>query len=390
MSNPCTELAASLAGALDPVEFHRRYLTSELPELDQWQIDALRDRSLNIQLLCGRQTGKSTLAALMACHQSVEWPKQLVLLVSPTLRQSSELFRKARVLVDAVRVKPKERRRTSTELELANGSKIVSLPGANPDAIRGYSKPDLIIEDESAFVGDKTFAAVRPMLAASANPRHILMTTPYGRRGHFHDLWRAEHPDWSRHTIKSEDCPRISQEFLEGEQRVLSDRSYRQEYLCEFLEATVAVFPSDLVERLMDENQRRTVLPDAEELRERRKELQNVKTVEELNKFHERHQIDPKGILSAMVQGPGPWAVLGESSQERDQEESDTRAEDGAPLLREHCRLNNELAHLKDRNQTVANRDQRIAELERNLKAVHADPAFPHDKVRGRKETVDA
>lgn len=64
--------------------------------------------------------------------------------------------------------------------------------------------------------------------------------------------------------IQSKDCPRISSDFLAGEQRVLGDRSYRQEYMCEFLEARTAVFPSDVVERLVDDNERHTVTPDVE------------------------------------------------------------------------------------------------------------------------------
>ena len=281
-------------------------------------------------------------------------------------------------LVEAVSVKPKIRRKTSTELMLANGSKIVSLPGANPDAIRGYSKPDLIIEDESAFVADRTFTAVRPMLAASTTPRHILMTTPFGKRGHFHERWRADDPGWARFTIKSEECPRITKEFLDGERRVLSDRAYRQEYECEFLESTVSVFPSDLVERLVDNNGRRTTPPDAEELRKWRQELQGVETVEELGEFHERHGIDPKGIISSMAEPHGPWGAAFDELER----ESDAEAECG-PLLMEHCKLNNQLARLRDRTQPIVDREKQIADVEQKLKALHADPVFPHDKIEG-------
>jgi len=178
-------------------------------------------------------------------------------------------------------------RKTGTQLELTNGAKIYSLPGANPDTIRGYSAPDLIIEDESAFVADRTFVASRPMLATNPYATHILLTTPYGRRGHFYDRWRAKNPDWARFMIRSEDCPRISEKFLDGEKLVLSDRSYRQEYRCEFLEAATAVFPSDLIERLVDDNARHTETPD---------------------------EIVP-GIVAPTLQtlatGSGPWGDLG-------------------------------------------------------------------------------
>src|SRR5207248_9407310 len=49
---------------------------------------------------------------------------------------------------------------------LANGARLISLPG-DPDTLRGYSAPKLIIKDEAAYVSDAIQAALDPMLAAS-------------------------------------------------------------------------------------------------------------------------------------------------------------------------------------------------------------------------------
>ena len=58
-------------------------------------------------------------------------------MLSPTLRQSGELFRKAKELLGAIegRRLPEE---TALSLRLANGSRIVSLPGKE-GTVRGYS-----------------------------------------------------------------------------------------------------------------------------------------------------------------------------------------------------------------------------------------------------------
>jgi hypothetical protein len=121
------------------------------------------------------------------------------------------------------------------------------------------------------------------MLATNPTGRHILMTTPFGRRGHFHDLWNSKDPAWARLMIRSEDCPRISRDFLDGERRTLSERAYRQEYECEFLESASAVFPADWVERLVDNDARHgDLMPE------------DVLTGEALT-----------------VIDPGPWAGLG-------------------------------------------------------------------------------
>ena len=349
MSNRRRDYALGLLAAIDPVAFHRCYLTGILPELDAWQIEALRDPSPNKLLLCGRQTGKSTLAALMAAHTAVMLPARLVLLLSPTLRQSTELFRKTLALIDAIEDKPGYRQKTATQLALANQSKVVSLPGANPDAIRGFSKPDLIIEDEAAFVGDRTFTATRPMLAASTHPTHVLMSTPYGRRGHFHERWQANDPDWSRHTIKSEDCPRIAKAFLEGERRVLSERAYRQEYECEFLEATTSVFPYDLLERLVDQDDRRDHMPDDGKLRRPREDAAWMAVYEASNKptkASERNDESGWMSLDKLAVDSERWATVGVDAPPEPQPQSTSQTVDGTPLLRTFCKLNNERSKL--------------------------------------------
>jgi hypothetical protein len=81
------------------------------------------------------------------------------------------------------------------------------------------------------------------MLAVSRG-RLVALSTPYGKRGWFHDEWHGE-GDWERVRITAEDCPRIPPEFLADEQRALGERWYRQEYLCSFEETIDAVFRSE-------------------------------------------------------------------------------------------------------------------------------------------------
>ena len=60
---------------------------------DPWQTEALLS-SLALLLNCARQTGKSTIVAILALHQLLYFAGSLVLIISPSLRQSSEVFRK--------------------------------------------------------------------------------------------------------------------------------------------------------------------------------------------------------------------------------------------------------------------------------------------------------
>jgi hypothetical protein len=60
---------------------------------------------------------------------------------------------------------------------------VVSLAG-DPDTLRAYSAPKLIIKDEAACISEAMPAALDPMLAVSKG-RLIEMSSPNGKRGHF-------------------------------------------------------------------------------------------------------------------------------------------------------------------------------------------------------------
>jgi hypothetical protein len=69
-----------------------------------------------------------------------------------------------------------------------------------------------------------------------------LMSTPFGKRGFFHEAWANGGDEWTRVAVPATECPRIKADFLEEERRTLGERWFRQEYLCEFTESDDAVF----------------------------------------------------------------------------------------------------------------------------------------------------
>ncbi len=84
-------LADDLRYALDPVAFAAEALGLEL---DQWQREVIASTKKRDLLNCSRQAGKSTTAAVLGLHEALYRPGSLTILVSPSQRQSSELFRK--------------------------------------------------------------------------------------------------------------------------------------------------------------------------------------------------------------------------------------------------------------------------------------------------------
>jgi tRNA(Met) C34 N-acetyltransferase TmcA len=121
--------------------------------LDQWQATLMRSTSLRVLMLCSRQSGKSTVAALIAIHTAITLPNALVLLVSPSQRQSAELFRSLMMLFRKLKDAPEARNESALRVELANGSRIVALPG-DERTIRGYAGAALVVIDEAARVED--------------------------------------------------------------------------------------------------------------------------------------------------------------------------------------------------------------------------------------------
>jgi hypothetical protein len=242
----CTNLGFDLKMALDPVLWAK----SELHfEPDPWQAEVLRSQSPRILLNCSRQSGKTTVTSIQALHAAIFRPKTLVLLLSPTLRQSSELFRNVLDYYGQLDSPISSETETVLKLELSNGSRIVSLPGKEQN-VRGYAGVSLLIVDEAARVADDLYYSIRPMLAVS-NGKLIALSTPWGKRGWWYQSWESQEP-WERYEIPASKCPRISPNFLAEERRALGEWWYSQEYACQFMETENQLFSRDLIDQMLD------------------------------------------------------------------------------------------------------------------------------------------
>ncbi len=211
-------------------------------EPDPWQMDVLEGEHPRLLLNCCRQAGKSTVVALLALSEAVFTPYAKVLLLSRSLRQSSELFRQVTFYLDRLdHDRALCKRRTAEELELTNRSRIICLP-CRQETIRGYSRVTLLVIDEAAQVPDDLYQAVRPMLAVSGG-RLICLSTPYGRRGFFYQAWAKGGGDWHRIEIPATSVSRIPAAFLAEERRALGEYIFRREYLCSFDALEGLVYP---------------------------------------------------------------------------------------------------------------------------------------------------
>jgi len=241
--------ADDLAMALDPALFCR--VTGIIP--DDWQERVLRSTAQRLLLNCSRQSGKSTVTGVLAMHTALYHPGSLTLMVSPTQRQSGELFRKALAAYRALGRPVPPESESALQLELENGSRLVALPGQE-GTIRSYSGVSLLLIDEAARVKTESYMSVRPMLATSRG-RMIALSTPFGTRGWWYDAYRDRARNgWEYYEVTAEQCPHIPREFLAQERKDMGAWWYDQEYACVFRDAQDAVFTQRDIDAMFAED----------------------------------------------------------------------------------------------------------------------------------------
>ena len=224
----------------DPVEFAR----SVDLDPDPWQQEVITSTQPRKILCCGRQTGKSTVGAVLAVHKALTQPGSTVLIVAPGERQAKLLFSKAKRLYEQAGHPLPAHSARRTGLELSNGSAIEALPAVERTT-RGYSV-DLLVVDEAAAVPDMDYHGILPALIATQGEQ-VLLSTPRGKRGFFHEIWESD-DDWQRKIIRSDEVPRIRPEDLAVFSSAMPDEFFRQEFYCEFLDAEGSLFSYDDIE----------------------------------------------------------------------------------------------------------------------------------------------
>jgi len=219
---------------------------------DAKQTEVLLSNAKRGILNCCRQWGKSTVAAAKALHRAYTRPGCLVLVASPSERQSAEFLRKASGLVRKLGIRPRGDGDNAISLLLPNGSRIVGLPGSEA-TIRGFSAVSLILIDEASRVADDLYSALRPMLAVGDGDLW-LMSTPWGQRGFFYESWRDGGEEWYRVSVKATECERISGAFLDAERRTMDSARFSQEYMCEFTVDGTEYFDKQTIDDAYDES----------------------------------------------------------------------------------------------------------------------------------------
>lgn len=234
------DIMRSIERIPDPLEFGESVLGAKF---DEWQGKYMREcrERGRIAIAACRQSGKSMVTGLFVAWCLIFIPGFQCLVASRSLRQAAHYINSVRAAVLSVIPRETMVQLNRLSMELPNGSQVISIPCAQPDAGRGFS-PHLVVLDEAAFAPDALFRAISPSLAATDGALHML-SSPNGRQGYFFEAFEGTAADvFLSMRISHEKCPRISPETIRSERILLGDLYFRQEYGAEFITPQGAFF----------------------------------------------------------------------------------------------------------------------------------------------------
>jgi phage FluMu gp28-like protein len=236
----------------DPVEFARTFLHFQPYP---YQEKFLRDNSTLIAACCGRQVGKTTLAAIVALHFALAKNQVRILIVSAGLRQSIILFNKIlRLTESSIPAKALMTYQSRTIIRFTNGSEIVALPcGREGLTLRGQTA-DMAILDEANFIPRIVIdSVVRPWMITRPGARLIMISTPWMRDHPFYEALSKPELGFTTYTWPSAMNPTITKEKLELERNTIGDFAFNREYNAVFMDDQFSFLPSELVLSCTDE-----------------------------------------------------------------------------------------------------------------------------------------
>ena len=188
----------------------------------------------------GRRWGKTTMAGALACASAASGAN--VGWVAPTYANSRPLWRFLEHAVSSER--RALLRRNDRSVEFKRAGRVSIYTADNDIALRGESF-DLVIVDEAARVKEETYTDVLLPTLADRDGRVFLMSTPRGRNWFWREWVRGQsQTDACRSfTAPSRDNPLDSiKRAAELARGMVSERTYRQEWLAEFVSDGGGVF----------------------------------------------------------------------------------------------------------------------------------------------------
>jgi len=214
--------------------------------LDPWQEELLKTKG-DVTVVSGRQCGKTTGVSLLISKEALNIPNSYILIGAYVIEQAEHVFWKIKDYMFAKHEKQIKGRPTLHFMELKNGSKIIcKAVGDTGASMRGPTVTMLVL-DEAAFIPDRAWVAIEPVISVSKG-RTILLSTGQCKTGFFYKS--TLNKNVKQFHVSARDCPRHTKEFLDRKERELSAVAFAQEYLGEFLDDYNRKFTKEWIEKV--------------------------------------------------------------------------------------------------------------------------------------------
>jgi hypothetical protein len=192
------------------------------------------------------------MAAFLAAKRALEKPIR-AWVVGPTFSLTSELWGRLQRLLKEIHAKyPIIEHDSSRCIRLKNGSIIEKRSAHKPDSLRGGTV-DLLICDEAAFFSREAWYVLYPVTVVR-RAEVLLISTPFGRNWFWEewlkgipdtDGYREDYESWQ---FPSTVNPAFPKDELERQRESLPESVFRREYLAEFVDSGLEVFPTHLIQ----------------------------------------------------------------------------------------------------------------------------------------------
>lgn len=211
-----------------------------------YQVAWLLDRSRFRIALKARQIWWSTTLAFEAfVGATFRGRRQLV--VSSSERQAQEVLSKVKAwakVAEATGLQLRYETENTTELCIAGGKPILSL-AQNPATIEGFSGDVTLDEFTQHSRHREIYRSIFPSITAGY--RISVVGVPLGESGTFYDLW-TKFPSYSKHRVTIVDAINAGLRVdVDALRSGMDEESFRQQYLCEFIDESTSYLPYDLL-----------------------------------------------------------------------------------------------------------------------------------------------
>jgi len=203
----------------------------------------------------GRQVGKTLIGAALAADEIATTPGEDVLIAAPFQETADEMMREATSLLEtaaerlaAMGLSLGVETENKREWAFDHGGRLLSRTlGVDGVGQRGKN-PRFVIVDEAAFAPDSVFEdVIEPFFTTHDTHTFVLTSTPAGDAGYFFEKCRLD-DDWFSPRWPTAISPLVDPEWLAERQRKADPRTWRQEYLGEFIGSSDRFFSPELID----------------------------------------------------------------------------------------------------------------------------------------------